>query len=141
MERFFKNISVAGFLVLVMLLTGFTTGSQLKPDALPTRPPKPISGGRILLTISGYEQPTTLWTTVEWQNEHGDWYVVDGWRGTPDATAEVVWYVGSELIGDSTLFRWNVFDGEGGSWLATSESFTMPDRAQVMTEISVSLSD
>ena len=142
MKQIKHILPMIGLITLTLLLTGFTNGSQLKPELLPPRPKPPktaVTGGWISLTISGHDHPMSLWTTVQWQNEHGAWITVDGWRGSPNESATVEWFVGSELLGDDTEFRWNVYDGEDETWLATSDSFTMPEMAQMLTEVSVFL--
>ena len=142
MKQIKHILPMIGLITLALLLTGFTNGSQLKPELLPPRPKPPktaVTGGWISLTISGHDHPMSLWTTVQWQNEHGEWYTVEGWRGSPNASAAVDWFVGYELLGDNTLFRWNVYDGQSGTLLATSDPFTMPEMANVRSEVSVML--
>jgi hypothetical protein len=122
-------------LFVIVGLFGFIPEAQaagLPPRPLPPAPvpvsssAEPVLGGWIMLQITDAEMPQELWTTIEWQNEHGDWYVVDGWRGTPEADGMISWYVGAELIGDEVPFRWHVFTGEGGDLIGTSDVFGMP---------------
>lgn len=142
--------------MFVLLLAGFSPATEGTMQTLPTRPvptstptPAPAgvavvqntSGGFISLTVSGIEQPSTLWTAVQWQNEHGDWFTIDGWQGEPTVEGDVTWFVGTELIGDETLFRWRVYEGEGGAWLATSDTFTLPQSNGRTTVVTLLLSE
>ncbi len=117
------------------------------PEAAQALPPRPtpappsaansdIPGGFILLSID--EDIHAAWTAVEWQDNDGDWHLVDGWRGSPDANSQVRWYVGHEHLG-SGPFRWLLYDAPDGDLLATSETFTLPEYPRQTVEVEVSL--
>ncbi|MCB8966751.1 MAG: hypothetical protein R3E31_29535 [Chloroflexota bacterium] len=102
------------------------------PGEEPTATPIPqvvqenvhVAGGFIHLQVDGGK--TNMWTEVQWLAGDGNWYTVDGWRGNVLPDNSVVWYVGTDQIGATAWFRWNLFDYEGGQLLATSDAFKLP---------------
>ncbi|MEJ5311577.1 MAG: hypothetical protein WHX52_17595 [Anaerolineae bacterium] len=83
-----------------------------------------------------------LWTVIERQTENGVWQAVEGWQGTFDTVAADVgyktWGVPSSLFGQGP-FRWRVATARDGSTLATSQPFTLPERAGVRFVVVVTL--
>ena len=77
-----------------------------------------------------------VWSQVQWQDDKGEWYDVDGWAGNLDnieqgdngwvATKE--WWAADNLNGKGP-FRWVIYDHNGGEWLATSEPFSLSDHS------------
>lgn len=125
----------AGILFLTVMLLGnpslVAAGGGL-PPRLPPRPveptppaPPPITGAMIQLQTS--TAMPGAWTVVEWQNEHGDWYVVTGWQGHLDDGNDDMksWWVYPDDF-NSAPFRWQVYESETGALLATSENFHLP---------------
>ncbi len=64
--------------------------------------------------------------------------MVEGWRGTLDTPTTQTWWVGSDLFGDGP-FRWQLYTGEEGALLATSESFDLPTHAGLMVVVDMTL--
>lgn len=141
------RLLLACFLAGVLFLTTILVSSPLEvaaggglPPRLPPRPgepetptPVPIYGASIQLHSS--TSMPGAWTVVEWQNEHGEWYVVTGWQGNLDDgdNDKKRWWVYTDDFGSSP-FRWQVYDSKGGELLATSESFELPTQNfQVVT--------
>jgi len=83
-----------------------------------------------------------LWTVVEQQTEDGAWQAVEGWQGTFDTVVADVgyktWDVPPGLFGQGP-FRWRVDAEQNGSTLATSDPFTLPERAGVRLVVTVTL--
>lgn len=83
-----------------------------------------------------------LWTVVEYQTADGAWQAVEGWQGTFDTVAAgagyKTWDVPSSLFGQGP-FRWQVETERNGLTLATSQPFTLPDRAGVRFVVVVTL--
>jgi len=145
-----KIIRVATLLVglsAILLLAGFTNSDE-PGDNLPPRPtPVPVeiiyapNGEQIRLHLENDvdEIPGELWTAVEWQDPNtGDWYMVDGWRGTLNTPTTQTWWVGSDQFGDGP-FRWQLYASEDGDLLATSASFNLPERAGLVVVVNVTL--
>ena len=153
MSKMIKVIGLVVGLSTILLLAGFTTSDKSPNADLPPRPtPAPTavspieivsapSGEQIRLNLENEvdEIPSNLWTTVEWQDPNtGDWHMVDGWRGSLDTLTTQTWWVGSDLFGDGP-FRWQLYAGEDGELLATSESFDLPTRVGLMVVVNVML--
>ena len=146
MKKVSKMLAVLlglGFVLLVTL--AFVPKSQ--PQALPPRPePEPTQeiedkaqpdGAQIQLTVENAVGGE--WTQVQWQDtETGKWHNVDGWAGQIDQVNKVIWWVGKADL-DSGPFRWQIFDGQDGSLLATSDDFDLPSHSLTIVEVSVSL--
>jgi hypothetical protein len=80
-----------------------------------------------------------MWTQVQWQDPLGNWYDVDGWKGTfTEKEQSVLWYVGEELMGEGP-FRWQVFEHREGALLATSQPFDLPSDRGHKLEVSMTL--
>jgi hypothetical protein len=87
-------------------------------------------------------QWVNLWTVVEQQTEDGSWRAIEGWQGAFDNVVAAVgyktWDVPSSLFGQGP-FRWRVDTERNGQMLATSQPFTLPDRAGVRLTVVVTL--
>ncbi|MCL4262369.1 MAG: hypothetical protein KJ069_04110 [Anaerolineae bacterium] len=102
------------------------TTTPVIPTATPV-PATPTHGAAIRLHTS--EPMPGAWTVVQWQNEHGNWYDVVGWRGHLDeGQADMkTWWVYPANYGQGP-FRWVLYASEGGKQVAVSDSFDMPTR-------------
>lgn len=107
------------------------TPDRPTPLPLPTVTP-PIAGGFIEL----HAAPAGAWTIVQWRGVGATWHNTDGWRGAPDETGVVRWYVGPEHLGQGP-FRWRVYEREGGRLLATSDAFALPARARQVVVVTL----
>lgn len=142
-------IFATGALILLFVSTVFA-----KTDIADDLPPRPEPTATATATPIQTKQSTAssgaliqletskslpgAWTQVQWQNEQGDWYDVDGWRGhLDDGTANMkIWWVSSENFGDGP-FRWLIYAEEEGAQLAVSESFDLPAMKWQVQVISV----
>lgn len=83
-----------------------------------------------------------LWTMVEWQDGDGAWQLVEGWQGPFDevdaAGGHKTWSIPPTLFGRGP-FRWRVDTAQNGLTLATSQSFTLPNRVGVRLTIEMTL--
>ena len=145
--------------ILVIIATLLLTQPSLAQ--LPARPgldsPTGDSpdGAQLMLLVQfpqGWPWESThwqeLWTVVQWQDPHtGLWHTVDGWQGTLDmvevdeaglVTGRKAWWVGKDELGKGP-FRWLVYKGQGGSLLATSTVFDLPDAAGTSVTVMVAL--
>jgi len=151
MRKQIQVLTVLAGLSVVLLLAGFTDGDSTgdlppRPTPVPTAvsPITVISapnGEQIQLHLENEvnEIPADLWTAVEWQDTNtSDWHVVEGWRGTLDTPTTQTWWVGSDLFGNGP-FRWQLYAGEDGALLATSESFDLPTHAGLMVVVNMTL--
>lgn len=147
------------------LLLGTTLPLRTQAEALPPRPtleptptPTPLSqpgksdhvdGGLIVLelqtgpaTLSELEHWRDIWTVVQWQDGLGGWHDVTGWRGNLDAMDDYVgwkvWWVEEDDFGTGP-FRWVVYRRRDGEALAHSESFHLPERADEIVTVEVTL--
>ena len=101
-------------------------------------PPQPvIDGGFIQLNIYGLGGRP--WTQIQWLDRDGIWHDVNGWGGHLTENNNVLWYVGSNHLGTRSAFRWQIYDSEGGSLLATSDEFRLPTVAKETVYVIVSL--
>ena len=114
------------------------------PTARPTEAPsasgqskESVDGGFIRLTIDPLR--AGIWTQVQWLAGDGNWYDVNGWGGHLTSNNDVLWYVGKDHLGAEPSFRWQVYDAEGGSLLATSSEFHLPQRAREIIHVSAML--
>ena len=121
---------------VIVMAAALPLSAQAMPLALPPRPtPEPTvvysfgggEGGFIELRIQSELSPAKVWTTIQWQNQSGDWYTVEGWQGTPFEEGRVLWWVQHSDLGKGP-FRWMVYTAPGGKLLATSEPFNLPSR-------------
>jgi hypothetical protein len=132
--------------VLCVVVMSAVLPALAHPAALPPRPTKPAAkrapaGATIELRV---QFPETwpweeahwqeVWTVVQWQDGWGDWHDVEGWRGNLDRLEEhagayegrKAWWLSGDLFGKGP-FRWQVFRHEGGTLVAQSEPFDLPD--------------
>ncbi len=134
------SIGIAGLLIAAFAALQTPKAVQ----ALPPRPepmtnnetPTPAKGGFIVLTVDG--AASDVWTTIQWQDDDGDWHLVDGWQGHTNAENEVKWYVAKDNLG-SGPFRWLVYDESCGSLLARSDPFDLPGQSRQTVRVDVAL--
>ncbi|MEM7347426.1 MAG: hypothetical protein AAF485_24570, partial [Chloroflexota bacterium] len=81
--------------------------------------------------------PASAWTKVQWQNVNNDWEDVTGWQGTLTQGSRR-WWVDAKDFGTGP-FRWVITDGKGGTVIATSDSFNLPQfpNDPVVTQLTV----
>jgi hypothetical protein len=79
-----------------------------------------------------------LWTGVQWQNNAGDWYDVEGWQGTLNMGGKKVWWVSVKDFGAGP-FRWVVYESRNGEVVVSSESFYLPQSAGDIVRVAISL--
>jgi hypothetical protein len=158
-----------GVLLIVggMLLLGMVPPwVQAAPPLLPTRPlPTATPTPTPIVTITPSPEPVpsqpaqssaiileaqstadlewaNLWTVIEQQTEDGAWQALEGWQGGFDTVVAAVgyktWSVPPSLFGQGP-FRWRVDTERNGQTLATSQPFTLPDRAGVRLTVVVTL--
>jgi hypothetical protein len=126
------------------------TPGPMTPTTTPTPVPMPtatpsasgqskpiIDGGFIRLTIDPLR--AGIWTQVQWLAGDGNWYDVNGWGGHLTSNNDVLWYVGKEHLGAQPAFRWQIYDAEGGSLLATSSEFYLPQTARETIQVTATL--
>lgn len=121
-----------------------TPTSVPTPTPRPTQSPassnsskQPVDGGFIRLIVVPIR--ANIWTQVQWLAGDGNWYDVYGWGGHLTENRDVLWFVGKELLGAEPAFRWQVYDAEGGSLLATSTEFYLPQRAKEAVQVTLEL--
>jgi hypothetical protein len=71
-----------------------------------------------------------LWSVVQWQGATGNWHDVEGWRGAVQQ-GRTIWWVEQGHWG-KTPYRWVVFQQEGGTLLATSDTFSLPGSGETL---------
>ncbi len=133
---------------VILILAGFTNADVPDDDyPLPSRPTAvpsvqivpALDGEKIQLHLENDVEdiPANLWTMIEWQDpNHGDWYAVDGWRGTLDTPTTKEWWVGSDIFGEEP-FRWQVYESKGGKLLGTSDPFMLPISEGLMVVVNM----
>lgn len=144
-----------------ILLLGVGVGQVFSaPVDLPPRPtpPKPVvsevpNGGKIMLQADFADDwPEAglnwqdLYTVVQWQDEFGDWHDVKGWQGSLDEVSSKegqvegvkTWWVPALLFG-SEMFRWQVYTEYGGSLMAQSVTFDLPEQKGQIVVVGVVL--
>ena len=96
----------------------------------------------VSLVISSASSWQSLWTVVQWQDHRGAWHDVDGWQGTLDQVVDgegkKTWWLSKGLLNKGP-FRWVVQRTQGGTWLATSERFYLPDAGGRTRRVELSL--
>jgi hypothetical protein len=97
-----------------------------------------LVGAHIELQVSS--APPGAWTVVQWQDYAGDWHAVEGWRGTLEAGERKRWWVAHKDFGTGP-FRWALYGSQGGQLLGTSDPFYLPDAANEMMSVVISLGD
>lgn len=132
---FIMALALTALFILLGGGQGSVAGGGLPPRPDPTATPTtptatavpatPTHGAAIRLHTS--ESMPGAWTVVQWQNEHGNWYDVVGWRGHLDeGQADMkTWWVYPANYGQGP-FRWVLYASEGGKQLAISELFDLP---------------
>ncbi len=128
---------------------GTAVGGELPPrpttSPTPTAPPTPMAtavpptnGAAIRLHTS--KPSAGAWTVVQWQNEHGNWYEVEGWRGHLDeGQADMkTWWVYPTNYGQGP-FRWVLYTSQNGKQLAVSDPFILPTRNGQIINVEVEL--
>lgn len=139
---FFASILILLFASGVFAKTDVSDDLPPRPQPtatpIPTQQSSPPDGAFIQLQAS--KSLPGAWTQVQWQNEHGDWYDVNGWRGHLDdgAANMKTWWIASENLGDGP-FRWVVFTEEDGTQLAVSESFDLPENIMQVQVITINI--
>jgi hypothetical protein len=142
-----RRILVAFVMALMLTLIfmvlsqgqGTVAGGELPPRPTPTVVPAiPVGGATIRLHTSS--SVPEAWTTIEWQNELGDWYEVDGWRGHLDeGNADTkTWWVDPDNFGQGP-FRWLVYTGQDGTQLAVSDPFDLPTHNRQVISVAIEL--
>lgn len=138
------------FALMAVVICGMLIVVAPVAYALPPRP-TPAPGGpgaSIELRVqAGYVYLShwqDLWTVVQWQDAHGDWHDVEGWRGSLDeivqGEGQKVWWVYQRDLNKGP-FRWVVYEHVGGKRLASSEPFNLPQAPGQTTVTSVTLVD
>jgi hypothetical protein len=104
---------------------------------------------QIYLQVAPADQP--YWAVVQWQDAHGRWHDVTGWRGEVRGGAS--WWVAEKDFGKGP-FRWALYpsggpivDQGGGRFLyrgekqilAVSQPFSLPTRAGSAVGVAVSV--
>lgn len=126
---------------LLIILPPSPAGAMLPPRYTPTPIPDdhdqdhPI-GAYIELQVEA--APVGLWTVVQWQDSSGTWQEVEGWRGSLDPDGCKTWWVSANHFGQGP-FRWVVYQGQNGSFLATTDPFHLPGQAGETKTILLSL--
>jgi hypothetical protein len=169
MKKKINPVSIRSVLVISVACSLLAVASVLSltqtalADLPPRCPPKPVcqpaarpspTGGFIELHIhfspawsSSMDHWQDLWTIVQWQDDKGDWHDVEGWQGGLDdvvvgeggeAVGKQVWWVANSDLGKGP-FRWLIYRNEGGSRLATSEPFDLPEAKGQTVRVEVSL--
>ena len=119
----------------------------------PTKPEEKAPGATLKLQVvfdADWPWPDApwqeLWTVAQWQDPEGDWHDVQGWQGTLDGVGskgeQVIgykgWWVGVEHLGGGP-FRWQIYQGQGGWLLATSDPFDLPAAVKQVTVVEITL--
>lgn len=114
---------VSGLLMAMSLLPPgqAAQASGVADSPTPTVTP---SGATIALAVAG--APATAWTSVQWQDGLGQWHDANGWQASLNAAGQRVWWVSDSLLGNTGLFRWVVYQWQGGPVWATSLVFHVP---------------
>ncbi|MEE8391582.1 MAG: hypothetical protein V3S14_12410 [Anaerolineae bacterium] len=119
-------------------LTGTGTPPLVTPTPAPAKSQTP-AGAFIELRLEPGR--ADVWTVVQWQDAFGGWHDVTGWQGTLDEIADrkgrKVWWVAEKDLRTGP-FRWVVYQGQGGVFLAASASFYLPDVAGETVNVQLS---
>ena len=104
------------------------------PSITPTSAAKPMvapSGAHIELRVSPVRPG--LFTVVQWQNDIGQWFTVEGWQGDLDdiGNQTKTWWV-APCDGAKGPFRWVVYDRRGGQTVGVSQPFTLPAGSETL---------
>lgn len=139
---------VLAFAMIGLMLLAWTplptqAGPNLPSRETPTSIPRADDDDKDEKPIGAYielqPQGATdgAWTVVQWQDSTGSWQDVEGWRGPLDEGRKK-WWVSQRDFGRGP-FRWAMHQDQGGELLAVSESFYLPDTANELVQIEVSL--
>jgi hypothetical protein len=148
MKSHFLIIFVLIVVILLSLGTFIIPNGTAAPPLLPTRPEDiPKQEGKddseddqpvgAYIELHAPHAPAGAWAVVQWQNELGDWYDVEGWRGTLNEHRRRRWWVDQKDFGTGP-FRWIVQQPSGGPILAVSPSFDLPNAAGQLKQIDLS---
>ena len=141
----------SGVCALLIMIWGASL-AQAAPSALPPRPtpatPTPVppqvytSPGWAVIELHVQPPQAGQWTVVQWQDAHGGWHDVEGWRGTLDEVSNGVgkkkWWVARSNF-DTGPFRWMIYQNQGGRLLAASQVFRLPPYENAAVVVQVSL--
>lgn len=147
----YKSLRLGGLMALGLLALSLLGPGLIlaAPALLPPRPtPMPPAaalpaGGAIMLQVQGDVTAwPSLWTQVEWRDEAGAWYPVEGWVGPLDKTTasggEKGWGVPPDHFGLGP-FRWVLYERQGGERLMESTAFWLPGQARETVTVTVAL--
>ncbi len=142
---FWLALALAMFVLMLLAWMPPPTqaGPQLPSRATPTSIPRPDDDDKDEKPIGAYIElqpqgaPDGMWTVVQWQNSAGGWHDVEGWQG-PLNEGRKKWWVAQHDFGRGP-FRWAIYQDQGGDRLAVSESFYLPDTANELVRVEVSL--
>ncbi|MCP4409516.1 MAG: hypothetical protein GY807_17550 [Gammaproteobacteria bacterium] len=81
-----------------------------------------------------------LWSVVQWQDSDGNWHVVEGWQGILNDQGYRRWWVEAKDFGKGP-FRWQVYQHQEGDLRATSRLFHLPQGANKVVKVEVSLEE
>ncbi len=138
---------------LLVLLTLLTPGTQAQGPTLPTPTAQynDGSGGGsnsnddnndspalAYIELQAQSPPGGAWSLVQWLATDGYWYDVEGWRASLAENGFQKWVVEDKDF-NTGPFRWVVMQGQSGSIIGTSDSFTLPDEANETLRITVVL--
>ena len=112
-----------------------TSSPTPQPTKVSASSPQVVDGGFIQLHVEGIRPG--LWTQVQWLAGDGKWYDVNGWGGHLTQNNDVLWFVGKNHLGAEPVFRWLAYDQEGGSLLAMSNAFYLPELAKQTVEVTL----
>lgn len=133
---------LAGTLFLGVMLAwsspSAAAGLPPRPTPGPTAVGVPASSGTpgAAIELQATQADRSWWTAVQWQDAEQNWNTVAGWQGGFDRVTEGLgtktWWVAAPDLGKGP-FRWVIYDGQGGTLLAASAGFNLPDRARTKT--------
>ena len=127
---------------LLLLTLPVQAGSELPPRGDSDKPPADNGGGgqdgAYIEFHWSSPMPDQYWTAVQWQDGHGNWHDVEGWRNWLSDNGTQRWWVAPKDFGTGP-FRWSVYQGEGGFLVEASGPFRLPTEAN--TSVMVTLGD
>lgn len=118
------------FVCILVLLVWSPLIAQARPE------PDESLGAYIELHV--VSAPAGAWAVVQWQDSVGNWHNVDGWQNALATGKNIRWWVAPKDFGRGP-FRWAVTESPGECLLAVSSPFTLPDEANEMLQITLSL--
>jgi hypothetical protein len=126
------SLAVGGLMVAPTPASALPT--WYTPTPQPPAQPQPKVG---VIELTAPAAPTGAWTIVQWQGAAGVWNDVTGWEGPLDLNGKIHWIVDPADFNHGP-FRWLVYEKLGGPIWGASANFTLPDRPQAWTSITVS---